>query len=344
MENPNQNVNIGALWQSICYKYFNENKEVPMIPNRDAWNKLSYWATCMFDICKHTIPYQLLNLPDFNYKFKLQNQGKIQFNYLTKFVEGKDVKLDSKDITNEPFIGDHLISFDPLTNNEFELIIPNNSTKEEIEKFESFDFKEIDLAVAEFIFFGANLKKFDGIPDWIIGIRIHCLTNATKLPLVFTLFDRKKAREYLEEEIDKNENHKETLEISFDRFDTPKFTGRWNGQTMFSQYVEQVKDVKDLCDSCRPWYTEFVGEGAFDAGGPMRESIAQIAEELNNPNLGVFELSPNSILNSEKILIPNFSCDEKFLSYAGSFICCCMITDHPHQFLLPDLFLSLIHI
>jgi len=92
-------------------------------------------------------------------------------------------------------------------------------------------------------------------------------------------------------------------------------------KSMFGQFftlATELADVSQLRQSDRGWKVEFVGEGATDQGGPYRESLSQIAQELYNGAVPLLVPCPNNrvdVGNSRDKFIPCPSLDSPlFLS------------------------------
>jgi len=89
--------------------------------------------------------------------------------------------------------------------------------------------------------------------------------------------------------------------------------------SVFIQLYEQLKDVDSerFRQEEQAWTVKFLNEGAEDAGGPYRESIALMCSDLQSPFLPLFIPCPNSKEgtgeNRDKF-IPNPECiDPRFL-------------------------------
>jgi len=68
--------------------------------------------------------------------------------------------------------------------------------------------------------------------------------------------------------------------------------------TIFDQICSQMKDIRDndkLYDVC------FINEEGIDAGGPYREALSMICEELHKPPLLLFVPSPNKVHNAGEV-------------------------------------------
>lgn len=330
-------IEIGLLWLSIIYQQFvNNDYSCVKNDNCESLDEYACQASFLGNLMVCQIPPFILDQNEFNIQFKIKEPGTYDFPYQCYLEKGKKVLIDDNKIGTKAFTGIHKISFEGESAN-FVMKFENNFNKSEYIEFCHYNFEDIDAEIANLISKGIIPKKFN-VPDWIIGARAYLIKNTHTLPLKLRFILHDDAFSVLKEELEHSKlNNKDQLELNFNRFKTPKFSGKWDQGTMFSQFVSQVKDVKTLCKvDRRLWLANLEREGAVDAGGPMRASISQIAEELMNQKLGVFTNTTN--FASFNFMLPSITAKERDLFYAGAFICGCMVSRNQQNFNFPDEF------
>lgn len=107
------------------------------------------------------------------------------------------------------------------------------------------------------------------------------------------------------------------LKLSFSRFQK---------KLLFDQFYDQIKSKLIELRDDSPFNVTFIGEGGIDAGGPKREVITLIYEELIDTNNNFFEIQ------DDDYLVPSKSCEKSRLEVVGAFIACCFYSENPHDF------------
>uniref|UniRef100_A0A7S1IFJ8 HECT domain-containing protein n=1 Tax=Eutreptiella gymnastica TaxID=73025 RepID=A0A7S1IFJ8_9EUGL len=122
--------------------------------------------------------------------------------------------------------------------------------------------------------------------------------------------------------------------------------------TLFHQLYQRFQSSRphlfrqhESCDSsARLWTVVFEGEAAEDAGGPFRESLAQVCEELMSDAVALFIPSPNqrnNFGNTREMYVPNPSCHSpSHLSqfrFVGRLMAGCITINEPMNLNLPSL-------
>ena len=112
-------------------------------------------------------------------------------------------------------------------------------------------------------------------------------------------------------------------------------------ESMLSQLKAQVPlDNTERFRRELPWHIYYVGEHGIDAGGLARDFLTVVCQEVLQPDMGLFELTPNGKRGegpNQTVLIPSLTANPLDLEYVGVLMGIAYWCQLPQEFKFPRL-------
>ena len=244
------------------------------------------------------------------------------------------------DLTTQP-----LFSWRSLLSSHRSVLVSMNII-DESKKFESVYLRALLLVrcstlIQEVLPFVPFLGGVDYGCDGLLGPLAACVSRLKPLFLPFVGF------EWMTRCISSTNGVGEPIKLTINR--RKASLGRHASDALTSSVFGQIfsligdKPSPTFCTSKRLWTVVFAGEGADDVGGPYRESIADICDELMSESLPLFVPSPNQSVNHGESR-DRFVCNSSFGSayalsmffFLGKIIGGCLRSGEPLALYLPS--------